>query len=122
MSTLGLFSLVKISGKFFFDNPELELTDSELIVYDNPEINKLPFLEMKEAMSYYTRYAPTIAIAFREESKYGKQLPGFRRVFQNIPIEKSKVILLNVDFADIEKQALIKLINERILLAQQRGR
>ncbi|MFM8912800.1 MAG: hypothetical protein ACKOE6_07795, partial [Flammeovirgaceae bacterium] len=85
------------------------------------DIKSLPFCEMIEAFNYNTRFSHVIAIAFKSESGHGRFLSSFRRRIQGIAKEKSKIVLLNVDFADIDKFDLIQIINERIDRANSKG-
>jgi len=94
--------------------PAFEVNQKEIVVYHISKFDKLPFNEMIESKIYSTRYSLIIGISFKPNSKHGNYLSNFRRKIRNIPKEKSKILFLNMEFAEVKATELSDLINKMI--------
>jgi hypothetical protein len=115
ISVLGLRACWKTLPKFFSTNPELELTEKELIIYDHPEYNRIYFHDMIDCSVFRApRNSVMIGISVKPDAPYKSNSHRFQRWYFNVSSEKSKIIFISLEFADINPEELSRLIGLRI--------
>jgi hypothetical protein len=110
-----IINLKAILKKLRSKNPEFELTENELIIYDNQEYNRIFYSEMIECKVYRYQYSVLLGIILKPESLIRSNITKRQSFVFNIPIEKSKIVFVNLEFSSISPDRLRNIITERII-------
>lgn len=114
ISVFGLRAGFLSLNKFFSSAPEFELTNNELLIYDNTFYNKIPFADMMDCKLYYPpRSSGIIGIFLKPESRIKGNSTIIKDMVFRIPKE-TKVVYLILEFADINHNQLVEAMRSKI--------
>ncbi len=100
--------------KILSSNPEFELLENELLIFDNPYFDKIPYNEMLECDIYYPPRTTLLGITLKSTSEIESNSYRFQRLLLNVPEKRSKIVFLSLEFAKINPDDLKNLLKKRI--------
>ncbi len=104
ISSFGLYTARTPLIKIFSSNPEFELSDNELRIFDNPYFDRIPYQEMLECDIYHPPRTTLIGITLKPTSEIQSNSNKFQRLVLSVPNEKSKIVFFSLDFAKINPE------------------
>lgn len=120
-STLGLYSTLVPMRKVLSDSPEFEIAEHNFLIYDNPSFDRIPYIEMLECCLYHRLRSTSLGISLKDNSNIRSNASNYLKFMLNVPKDKSNIVLLNLDFADIEHRELVTIIAKKISEANTRA-
>ncbi|UZR93468.1 hypothetical protein [Chondrinema litorale] len=114
LAFMGIRSNYRYLLKIFSSNPEFELTENELIIFDNPKYDSIPFSEIIDCTLLYPSKAPNqLFLILKPDSDI---IGNTNKIINRIRFTSSnyEAVRLSLGFADIKPEKLLELIKERI--------
>ncbi|ADR21951.1 hypothetical protein MATR_04140 [Marivirga tractuosa] len=115
ITVVGLSGVPKSMMKIISANPEFEITDNDLFIYDNPQYECISIQDMVECNIYSGLYNDyLLGISLKKDSQIRSNLKEWKKTFLNIPEEKSKIVFINLEHSDIKPTELANILNKKI--------
>ncbi len=115
LSLWGIKKLVWSWGKLFSNSPEFEIDGYGLIVYDTlPRYSKIPFSDITGCDIFRVREEMKIGIFLKSDSSVEGNITKRQRSVFDVPHEVHDVVILRLDFTDIDPYKFKDIINDRI--------
>ncbi len=102
----------RASLKIFSSNPEFELHNDYLKVFDNPRYSKIPYSDILKYNIYYAN-GNILGLILTNESQVRGKINSFQLRRFKIPTTNRNVVLLPLDFADIDPNELLELVTNK---------
>lgn len=114
ISAIGLYSTITPIKKVLSNNPEFELAERYFLIFNNPYFDKIPYNEMVGCNLYHPPRTTLIGISLKHSSNIKSNSNKFQKLLLGVPKDKSNIVFLSLDFADIEPHELVRLITDKI--------